>query len=110
MTNKNIGGEGIDASFTPTPFTLSLHPKFLSNPLSLYPSLLGEGVKGYRERNKTFTKDVLFICRKFEILILHLFLHLHPPDLEHPEPGFLNLLHPISRNTQNEHQYQTTNF
>ena len=78
MINLNQGGEGLNASFTPAPFALSLHPKFPSNPLSIYFYLLGEGVKGGNREIKTFAKDVLFILRKFEILILHHFLHLHP--------------------------------
>jgi hypothetical protein len=65
MTYLNRKGEGESLVLHRQLFTLTLHPKFLLNPISIYSLLLGEGVKGRNRESKSLKKDDLFIFRKF---------------------------------------------
>lgn len=93
MTDLSLGGEVLEASSSPARLHLNLHPKFPSNPLSIYLLLLLEGVKGYIRRIKSFKKDDLFIFRKFGNLIFHPLSSPSPftPRFNEPRTRFLAL-------------------
>jgi hypothetical protein len=65
MINLNRVGAGVTNESTPSPLHQSLHPKLPSNHLSIYFLLIGEGVKGYRNRNESLKKDGISKSRKF---------------------------------------------
>ena len=65
MIKLNRVGAGVTEEFIPSLLHPSLHPKLPSNTLSIYSLLIGEGVKGYRDRNKSLKKDGISKSRKF---------------------------------------------